>query len=39
MVKRIVDGDHFVYDGFEVGKYDKGDITIFDDIKNTGGGF
>jgi|GEM_PF-2885773 len=24
------DGDHFVYDGFEVGKYEKGDITIFD---------
>lgn len=24
------DGDHFVYDGFEVGDYDKGDVTIFD---------
>lgn len=24
------DGDHFVYDGFEVGKYEKGDVTIFD---------
>ncbi len=27
------DGDHFVYDGSEVGKYDKGDVTIFDDKK------
>jgi len=27
------DGDHFVYDGYEMGKYDKGDITIFDQIK------
>lgn len=24
------DGDHFVYDGHEVGKYEKGEITIFD---------
>lgn len=24
------DGDHFMYDGFEVGKYEKGDVTIFD---------
>jgi len=24
------DGDRFVYDGFEVGKYEKGDVTIFD---------
>jgi len=24
------DGDHFVYDGFEMGRYDKGDVTIFD---------
>lgn len=24
------DGDHFAYDGFEVGKYGKGDVTIFD---------
>lgn len=28
------DGDQFVYDGTEVGMYDKGDVTIFDDIKN-----
>lgn len=28
------DGDQFVYDGPEAGKYDKGDVTIFDDIKN-----
>jgi hypothetical protein len=24
------DGDHFVYDGFEIGEYDKGDVTLFD---------
>lgn len=24
------DGDHFVYDGYEMGEYDKGDVTIFD---------
>ena len=29
------DGDHFKYDGFEMGEYEKGDITIFDNyIKN-----
>lgn len=27
------DGDHFKYDGFEMGDYDKGDITIFDNLK------
>lgn len=26
-------GDHFVYDGFEIGEYKKGDVTIFDEIK------
>lgn len=26
------DGDHFAYDGFEMGEYDKGDVTIFDTI-------
>lgn len=26
------DGDHFSYDGFEMGEYEKGDITIFDNI-------
>jgi len=26
-------GDHFVYDGFEMGKYDKGDVTLFDNTK------
>jgi len=25
------DGDHFTYDGFEMGEYDRGDVTIFDD--------
>jgi len=28
------DGDHFSYDGFEMGKYGKGEVTIFDDLKN-----
>jgi len=27
------DGDHFVYDGFEIGDYDGGDVTIFDGLK------
>ncbi|MFH1111671.1 MAG: hypothetical protein V1712_01215 [Patescibacteria group bacterium] len=27
------DGDHFIYDGFEMGEYDKGDVTIFDNLK------
>ena len=26
-------GDHFVYDGFEMGRYDKGDVTLFDNTK------
>ncbi len=26
------DYDHFVYDGFEIGKYEKGDVTIFDHL-------
>lgn len=26
------DYDHFVYDGFEMGKYEKGDVTIFDNL-------
>lgn len=26
------DGDHFKYDGFEMGEYNKGDITILDNI-------
>ena len=30
------DGDHFVYDGFEMGRYDKGDVTIFDNAKRNG---
>ena len=29
------DGDHFKYDGFEIGEYDKGDVTIFDKIDNS----
>jgi hypothetical protein len=27
------DGDHFSYDGYEMGEYDKGDVTIFDHLK------
>jgi len=25
-------GDHFEYDGFEMGKYDNGDVTVFDKL-------
>ncbi|MBU4421354.1 hypothetical protein KKB41_00135 [Patescibacteria group bacterium] len=27
------DGGHFKYDGFEMGEYEKGDVTIFDNLK------
>jgi len=27
------DGDHFIYDGFEMGEYDKGDVTVLDKLK------
>jgi hypothetical protein len=27
------DGDHFVYDGFEMGPYKAGDVTVFDDYR------
>lgn len=27
-------GDHFEYDGFEMGPYGKGDVTIFDNLRN-----
>lgn len=27
------EGDHFVYDGFEMGPYDEGDVTIFDKLR------
>lgn len=27
-------GDHFKYDGWETGNYAKGDVTIFDQIKD-----
>lgn len=30
------DGDCFVYDGFEMGEYKKGDVTIFDNIRSLG---
>lgn len=28
------DGDHFVYDGFEMGEYDDGDVTVVDRLSN-----
>ena len=28
------DEDRFVYDGYEMGDYDKGDVTIFDNSKH-----
>ena len=28
------DGDHFIYDGFEVGKHEKGEVTIFDNTRS-----
>ena len=24
------DGDHFTFDGYEMGPYDKGEVTVFD---------
>lgn len=27
------DGDHFAYDGFEMGEYEKGQVTIFDSLQ------
>jgi hypothetical protein len=26
------DGDHFKYDGFEMGEYEKGNVTVFDNV-------
>jgi len=28
------DGDHFYYDGCEMGEYEKGDVTVFDDLNS-----
>ena len=28
------DHDHFYYDGFEMGEYDGGDVTIFDNLNS-----
>lgn len=25
-------GDHFEYDGFEIGEYDDGNVQVFDDL-------
>jgi len=27
------DGDHFKYDGYELGSYKKGDVTLFDSVE------
>ena len=27
------DGDHFVYDGYEIGQYENGEVTVFDSLK------
>lgn len=27
------DGNHFKYDGYEMGEYDRGDVTIFDNLR------
>ena len=27
------DGDHFVFDGYEMGEYDDGEVTVFDGLK------
>ncbi len=24
------DGDHFTFDGYEIGEYEKGEVTVFD---------
>jgi len=29
----VQDGDRFVYDGFEMGPYEDGDVTVFDGVK------
>jgi hypothetical protein len=31
------DGEHFKYDGYEIGEYKKGDITLFDGIEKRQG--
>ena len=28
------DGDHFKYDGFEMGEYEKGDVYVFDRLEH-----
>lgn len=28
------DGDHFVYDGFEIGEYEPGDVTVLDGVRS-----
>jgi uncharacterized membrane protein (UPF0136 family) len=27
------EGDHFIYDGFEMGPYDEGDVTVLDKLR------
>lgn len=29
------EGDHFEYDGFEMGEYDDGDVQVFDGLKRS----
>lgn len=29
----IQDGNRFVYDGYEIGKYENGNVTVFDSLK------
>lgn len=28
------DGDHFTFDGIEMGEYDNGDVTVFDGLRS-----
>ena len=30
----LQDGDHFEFDGYEIGPYQSGDVTIFDRLEN-----
>lgn len=30
------DGDHFKFDGIEMGEYDNGEVTVFDSLKDEG---
>lgn len=30
----LQDGNHFAYDGFEMGEYENGEVTVFDNLNN-----